>query len=149
MKLLPVRSSHRRCSVRKGVLGNFAKFIGKHLCQCLFFNIVAGLRHATLLKKRLWQRCFPVNFPKFLRTTFLQNPSGRLLLICLGRWNSYLSFIVFAFWTNESLHLELSLRIKSHFWPIFPFYTFWKHQKIFSFLIFSGSLKWEHWPDMS
>ena len=25
------RSSHRRCSVRKGVLRNFAKFTGKHL----------------------------------------------------------------------------------------------------------------------
>ena len=35
---------------------------------------------ATLLKKRLWQRCFPVNFAKFLRTPFLQNTSGRLLL---------------------------------------------------------------------
>ena len=27
-------------------------------------------RHATLLKKRLWPWCFPVNFAKFLRTTF-------------------------------------------------------------------------------
>ena len=26
-----LRSSHRRCSVRKGVLTNFAKFTGKHL----------------------------------------------------------------------------------------------------------------------
>ena len=26
---------------------------------------------ATLLKKRLWHRCFPVNFAKFLRTPFL------------------------------------------------------------------------------
>ena len=26
------RSSHRRCSVRKGVLRNFVKFTGKHLC---------------------------------------------------------------------------------------------------------------------
>ena len=26
---------------------------------------------ATLLKKRLWHRCFPVNFVKFLRTLFL------------------------------------------------------------------------------
>ena len=34
----------------------------------------------TLLKKRLWYRCFPVNFAKFLRTPFLQNTSGRLLL---------------------------------------------------------------------
>ena len=33
-----LRSSHRRCSVRKGVFRNFAKFAGKHLCQNLFFN---------------------------------------------------------------------------------------------------------------
>ena len=30
---------------------------------------------ATLLKKRLWHSCFPVNFAKFLRTPFLQNTS--------------------------------------------------------------------------
>ena len=28
---------------KKGVLRNFAKFTGKHLCQSLFFNKVAGL----------------------------------------------------------------------------------------------------------
>ena len=28
----------------------------------------------------LWHRCFPVNFGKFLGTSFLQNTSGRLLL---------------------------------------------------------------------
>ena len=38
-------------------------------------------RPAILLKKSLWHRCFPVNFVKFPRTTFLQNTSGRLLLI--------------------------------------------------------------------
>ena len=32
------------------------------------------------LKKRLWYRCFPVNFVKFPRTPFLQNTSERLLL---------------------------------------------------------------------
>ena len=37
------RNNHRRCSVRKGVLRNFAKFTGKHLCQSLFFNKVADL----------------------------------------------------------------------------------------------------------
>ena len=37
-------------------------------------------RPATLLKKRLWHRCFLVNFVKFLRASFLQNISGRLLL---------------------------------------------------------------------
>ena len=30
------RSSHRRCSVEKGVLQNFGKFTGKHLCWSLF-----------------------------------------------------------------------------------------------------------------
>ena len=44
------------------------------------FNKVAGLRPATLSKKRPWHRCFPVNFAKFLRTSFLQNTFGRLLL---------------------------------------------------------------------
>ena len=37
-----------------GVLKNFAKFTGKHLCQSLFFNKVANFMHATLLKKKLW-----------------------------------------------------------------------------------------------
>ena len=42
---------------------------------------------STLLKKRPWHRCFSMNFAKFLRTPFLQNTSGRLLLwmICLKR----------------------------------------------------------------
>ena len=30
---------------RKSVLRNFTKFTGKHLCQSLFLNKVAGLRH--------------------------------------------------------------------------------------------------------
>ena len=37
----------------------FANVLQKQLPQ---------LQPATLLKKRLWQRCFPVNFAKFLRT---------------------------------------------------------------------------------
>ena len=40
------RSSHQRCSTKKGVLRNFTKFTGKHLCQGLCFNKVAGLRTA-------------------------------------------------------------------------------------------------------
>ena len=55
---------------KKGVLRNFAKFTWKQLCQSFFFNKVAGLRPATLLKKRAWHSCFPVNFVKFLRTRF-------------------------------------------------------------------------------
>ena len=49
-------------------------------CARVSFLIKLGLRPATLLKKRLRYRCFLVNFAKFLRTPFLQNTSGRLLL---------------------------------------------------------------------
>ena len=56
----------------KGFLKNFTKFIGKRQYQSLFFNKVAALRPAHLLKKRLRHKCFSVNFVKFLRTTFLQ-----------------------------------------------------------------------------
>ena len=56
--------------LRKGVLSSFAKLTGKHKCQSFLFNEVAGLRLATLLKKRLWHRRFPVNFAKFPRTPY-------------------------------------------------------------------------------
>ena len=79
------RRSHRRCSVKKGVLKNFTKSIGKHLCQSLFLNKVAELRPATLLKKRLWHMWIPVSFAKCSRTPFLQNTSGRLLLEVIDR----------------------------------------------------------------
>ena len=52
------RNSHQRCSIKIGILKNFVKFTSKHLCQNLF-----------LIKLRLWYRCFPVDFAKFLRTT--------------------------------------------------------------------------------
>ena len=83
MKMLPEceniskatnRSSHQRCSIKKGVLRSFTKFTGKCLYQSLFFNKVAGLRPATLLRKKLWHRCFPVNFANFLRTPFFRTP---------------------------------------------------------------------------
>ena len=87
------KSSRLEVFCKKGVLKNFAKFTEKHLCQSIFFNKVAGLRQnfqkhlflqnssggcfwrfrvkpASLLKKRLWDRCFPVNFVKVLNNTF-------------------------------------------------------------------------------
>ena len=45
------RSSRPDMFCKKGVLRNLTKFKGKHLCQSLFLNKVAGLRPATLLKR--------------------------------------------------------------------------------------------------
>ena len=41
-------SSRQEVFCEKGVLRNFTKFTGKHLCQSLFFNKVAGLRPQEL-----------------------------------------------------------------------------------------------------
>ena len=35
-----------------------------------------------------------------------------------------------------------------YIWSMFPFYTPWKYQKTFGLMVFSGRLKWEHWPEM-
>ena len=51
--------------LKKGVLKNFEKSTGKHLCWSLFL--------IKLLKKRLQHRCFPINFAKLIRTRLLQN----------------------------------------------------------------------------
>ena len=63
-----------------GVLRSFAKFTGKHRCQSLFFIKVANLRPGNFFKKRLWQRRFPPNFSKFLRTSFIIEHVWWLLL---------------------------------------------------------------------
>ena len=60
------KRSHQRCSLKKCVLKNFVKFTGKHLCQSIFFNKIAGLG--------LWQWCFPTIFAKSLRTPFYRTP---------------------------------------------------------------------------
>ena len=59
------RSSHWRCSVRNDVLRNFTNFTGKNLSQALFMS---EPKACNFIKKRLWHRCFLVNFAKFLRT---------------------------------------------------------------------------------
>ena len=61
------RSCHPEMFYKKGILKNFAKFAGKHLCWSLSLTFT-GLR------------CFHVSFAKFLRTSNLQNICKRLIL---------------------------------------------------------------------
>ena len=75
-----LRSSRQSCSVNKDVLKNFAKFTGKHLCQSITFDKVAGLQ--LYLKKTLAQ-LFSCEFCEILKNTFLQNASWRLFLYLL------------------------------------------------------------------
>ena len=100
IRILNDGSSYQRCSKKKGVLRNFSKFTGKHLCQSLFFNKVAGL------KKRLWHRRFHVNFAKFLVTPLYRTP----LDDCLCNepfefsdiWQGYLfNYVSYLFYINR------------------------------------------------
>ena len=48
-----IRSSRPEAFHEKGVLRNFTKFTGKHLCQSLFFNKVAGLSGGTAYARKV------------------------------------------------------------------------------------------------
>ena len=65
----------RKCSVKKVFLK-----ISQNSQENTWARASFLMRPATLLKKSPWHRYFPVNFTKFLRTSFSQNISGWLLL---------------------------------------------------------------------
>ena len=68
------KSSRPEVFCKKGVLRNFEKFLGKHLCQSLFFNKVAGLR----IIKALWEL-----YKSFIKASL---------------WKVYKSFIKASLW---------------------------------------------------
>ena len=79
------RSRHRSCSIKKDVLGNFAKFARRHLYQSLFFNKVAETgcnfitKSCNFIKKETLVQV-SCEFCEISKTSFPQNTSGRLVL---------------------------------------------------------------------
>ena len=50
--------------MKKGVLRNFTKFTGKHLCQSLFFNKVAGeISKNNFFTEHLWATASVLLYP--------------------------------------------------------------------------------------
>ena len=70
IKCYPFRSSRLEVFCRRGVLRNFAKFTGKHLCQSLFLNKFPGLKLATLLKKEALAQVFFYEICEISKNTF-------------------------------------------------------------------------------
>ena len=66
----------------------YKKYFGEYAEQMRYLEyvyesgeaVVKKVEPATLLKKRLWHRCFPVNFAEFLRTPFFTEHLWWLLL---------------------------------------------------------------------
>ena len=69
LQAITCRTNHESCSTEKVVLKSVAKFTGQQLCRSFFFYKVAGWKTATLLKRRLQHRFFPVNFAEFFYGT--------------------------------------------------------------------------------
>ena len=111
---MKARSSHWRCSITKVFLKISQNSQG-YICSRVYFLI-----------KKLWHRCFHVNFAKYLRTRFLQNTSGgrfwkasepfcksdlqKALLMqkqCL-KINAYVFKIPKWQWKNENVNINLS-----------------------------------------
>ena len=85
--------------------------------KSLLINKVVGLRPATLLKKRPWYRHFPVNFLKFIRTPYLQNSSGRLLLFFITSFLFTFSVIVWELiLSNNQIFDTRVILAERHLW---------------------------------
>ena len=91
-----LKSSWPEVFYKKDVSRIFAKFTGKHLCQRLFLNKVAGN-----FKNSLWHRCFPVNTCEFLRTPFSTEP----LWATVSAFNGHQALKV-QFWDLSSIELN-------------------------------------------
>ena len=63
-----------------------------------FLTKLQAWRPATLLKKRLWHRCFAVNFTKFLRTPFL---------------TEHIRWLLLDFWKHEPFYVYVQVLIRT------------------------------------
>ena len=105
------RSTHRKCSVRKGAFINFAKFTVKHLCQSLFFNKVAGF---SLQKRDSGTGVFLWVLRNFCKRFFYRAPYGDCFFIKIWQITCYLKglrtllkTLRFVYYFNGTLYLEL------------------------------------------
>ena len=87
----------QRCSVKK-VFREISQNSQKNTCVRVSFSI----KLQVLLKKKLWHRCFPVNFAKFLRAPFITEHLWWLLLFIKGRETSMMpKDLPLKIWTNN------------------------------------------------
>ena len=107
------RSSHQRCSIKKGVLENFAKFTGKQLCQILF------LIKCNFIKKEALARVFFCEFYKTFVNTIFTDQLWWLLLkiptrrVTLDKVNEIITAMHYQYIKNVC--------IWSFFWSVFSY----------------------------
>ena len=77
------RSSRPKVFCKKGVLRNFLKFTGKHLCQNLFFNKVVILILINFIKNQTLAQVFSCEFCEISKNAFFyRTPPGDYFQLC-------------------------------------------------------------------
>ena len=103
--LLKLRSSRPEVFCKKGVLRNFTKFTGKHLCQSLFFNKVAG-QACNFIKKETLAQVFSCEFCEISKNTFFY----RTPLVAASESSKHkiltIHFYLLLFWMEFGRHLK-------------------------------------------
>lgn len=100
-----------------------------------FFDKVAGHRSAILLNKRLWHRCFNVNFVKFLRTLkkkhTLRQIYDKSRLCYISRFNlaSEQNFFIFIYIRHYVASNDVERREKAS--NMKPKYLFFNRKTLF------------------
>ena len=111
-----VRSSHRRCSLGKGVFKNFAKFTGKHLCQSL----------CNFIKKETLPQEFSSEFSEIFKNIFFTEHLRTSALVG-GKWK--ISRSCHGISPISLYHFSLSFSLSLELWKscryIFVLYSFY------------------------
>ena len=110
-----VRSSCLEVFCKNGVLKNFAKFTGKHLCQILFFNKVAGLRPQNTFFLKIPPVAASVQLYRILMNSkpFLLDFQYWFQHSCYAE--QFLFRVTFSSYLSDQLIFEIAIFLKSYF----------------------------------
>ena len=115
------------------------------------------VRYATLLKKRLWHRWFPVNFAKFLRTPFLTEHLWWLLLKSKSKLrtmcrknhenfkNSKLGCNLTGSYKKEYIHRHFYIQLSFCIWRHFYIQRLFLYYRTFLHSFISWYSGWKKW----
>ena len=115
------RSSCQDVFCKKGVLRNFAKFTGKHLCQSLYFNKVAGLRPeaCNVIKIETLAQLFSCEFWEISINTFSYKTlpvaaSGGYLNVSRNSWKIRVNEFIFRTYNFTKNYLKWLTLLKKY-----------------------------------
>ena len=78
------------------------------------------LQPATLLKRRLWQKCFPVNFEKFQRILFLREHLQWLILNCMRFAKCKYNYCIYLYMYTYNTYDNFTMKEKTYFLLLKP-----------------------------